>query len=77
MEKSAGASNPRASESYHSPPSSLLSRDNAGLNSTTRLIDENEDSAAVGNNLQNVQTCEESVQVQQTSSNKRMGCEPK
>ena len=74
--ESAGASNPHAPESYHSPPSPLLSRANTGLNSTTRLVDEYKDSAAVRNNLRNVQTCQESVQVQQTSSDKEMGCEP-
>ena len=49
--ESADASNPHAPEFHHSPPSSSLSRDNTGLNSTTRLVNEHEDSAAVGNNL--------------------------
>ena len=39
-------------------------------------MNEHKDSAAVRNNLRNVQTCQESVQVQQTSSDKEMGCEP-
>ena len=77
MGESAGASNPHAPEFYHSPPSPLLSRANTGLNSTTRLVDEHKDSAAVRNNLQNVQTCQESVQVEQTSSNKEMDVNPK
>ena len=74
--ESAGASNPHAPQFYHSPLSSSLPRGNTGLNSTTRLVNEHKDGAAVGNKLQNVQTYEESVQVKQTSSNKRMGCEP-
>ena len=75
--ESTGASNPHAPEFYHSPPSPLhvQSRANTGLNSTTRLVDEHKNSAAVRNSLRNVQTFQESVQVAQTSSNKEMGCE--
>ena len=75
--ESAGASNPHVPEFYHSPPSPLQSRANTCLTSTIRLVEEHKDSAAVRNTLRNLQTCQESVQVEQTSSNKEMGCEPK